>query len=304
MNKEILISKWLDNNLNDQELQAFKNLEDYDDLVKLNNNLQAFKADDYDTSKQLENVLSAITPIAIGSKKQASKHWFKPLMRIAAILAVSFSLYYYTTTLDTKISTEYAQKTTIELPDASSVSLNAKSYLAFNKKDWKHEREVELHGEAFFKVAKGGTSFKVKTTSGTVRVYGTQFNVKQRDNYFEVICYEGLVGVTYKSKETKLKPGDSFLIIDGKTIAKEKENRTTPSWLNNVSTFRSLPYKTVIAEFERQYQVDVTLIGIDSEQLFTGSFAHDNMDVALKSITLPLHATYSKSNNTITLKGE
>jgi len=298
MNREELISKWLDNNLNNQELKAFKNLEDYDDLVKLNNNLQAFKADDYDTSKQLENVLSAIK-----SKRQTPTHWFKPLMRVAAILAVCFSLYYYTTTLDTKISTEYAQKTTIKLPDASSVSLNAKSYLAFNKKDWKHEREVELHGEAFFKVAKG-SSFKVKTTSGTVKVYGTQFNVKQRDNYFEVICYEGLVGVTHNSQETKLKPGDSFLIIDGKTIAKEKENRTMPSWLNNASTFRSLPYKTVIAEFERQYHVDITLIGIESEQLFTGSFAHDNMDVALKSITLPLHATYSKTNNTITLKGE
>ena len=298
MNREELILKWLDNNLNDQELKAFKNLEDYDDLLKLNNNLQAFKADEYDTSKQLENVLSTIR-----SKKQLPTHWFKPLMRVAAILAVCFSLYYYTTTLDTKISTEYAQKTTIELPDASRVSLNAKSYLAFNKKDWKHERALERHGEAFFKVAKG-SSFKVKTTSGIVTVYGTQFNVKQRDNYFEVICYEGLVGVTHNSQETKLKPGDSFLIIDGKTIAKERENRTMPSWLNNASTFRSLPYKTVIAEFERQYHVNITLIGIDSEQLFTGSFAHDNMDVALKSITLPLHVTYSKSNNTITLKGE
>ena len=59
MNREELILKWLDNNLNDQELKAFKNLEDYDDLVKLNNNLQTFKADNYDTSKQLENVLSA-----------------------------------------------------------------------------------------------------------------------------------------------------------------------------------------------------------------------------------------------------
>ncbi|PWH83361.1 anti-sigma factor [Algibacter marinivivus] len=299
MKREELISKWLDKNLNDQELKAFKNLEDYNDLVKLNTNLQAFKADNYNTSAELENVLSKIK----SKNAQPKTHWIKPFMRVAAILAVCFSLYYYTTTLDTTISTEYAQKTTIELPDASSVSLNAKSHLAFNKKDWKNDREVQLQGEAFFKVAKG-SSFKVKTTSGTVTVYGTQFNVKQRDNYFEVICYEGLVGVTYNTQETKLKPGNSFLIIDGKVIAKEKENRTMPSWLNNASTFRSLPYKTVIAEFERQYNVDVTLIGIDSNQLFTGSFAHDNIELALKSITLPLHATYSKSNNTITLKGE
>ncbi|ULC60274.1 FecR family protein [Flaviramulus sp. BrNp1-15] len=298
MNREELILKWLDNNLNPQELEAFKKLEDYNDLVKLNTSLQAFKVDNYDTSAALENILSTIK-----SKKQQPKHWFKPLMRVAAILAVCFSLYYYTTTLDTTIKTEYAQKTTIELPDASSVSLNAKSLLVFNKKDWKKERNVELKGEAFFKVAKG-SSFNVITKSGTVTVYGTQFNVKHWDNYFEVICYEGLVGVTHNSLETKLKPGDSFLIIDGKIIAKEKENRSTPSWLNNESTFKSLPYKMVIAEFERQYNVDITLLGIDSTQLFTGSFTHDNLDVALKSITLPLHVTYSKTNNTITLKRE
>ena len=298
MNKETLISKWLNNDLNDQELEAFKMLEDYDDLVKLNDSMQAFKAEDYDTSRELESVLKTIK-----TTKKQSIHWVKPFMRAAAILTICFSLYYYTTTIDTTITTEFAQKTTIELPDASSVSLNAKSLLAFNKNSWKNEREVTLEGEAFFKVAKG-SSFHVLTKSGIVTVYGTQFNVKQRDNYFEVICYEGIVGVSYNSQEIKLKPGDSFLIIDGKQIAKEKEKRTTPSWLNNESMFKSLPYKEVIAEFERQYQVDITLVNIDTNQLFTGSFAHNNLEVALKAITLPLHVTYSKTNRTIILKRE
>lgn len=298
MNREELISKWLNNDLNDQELESFKMLEDYNDLVKLDNGIQAFKAEDYNTSAELETVLKTIkTP------KKPSTHWVKPLMRVAAVLAICFSIYYYTTTIDTTVTTQFAQKTLVELPDNSSVNLNAKSLLAFNKNSWKNEREVTLEGEAFFKVAKG-SSFNVITTSGTVSVYGTQFNVKQRAHYFEVICYEGLVGVTYNSQETKLKPGDSFLIIDGKQIAKEKENRSTPSWVNNESTFKSLPYKEVIAEFERQYDVDITLLNIDSNQLFTGSFAHNNLEVALKAITLPLHVTYSKTNRTITLKRE
>jgi len=130
------------------------------------------------------------------------------------------------------------------------------------------------------------------------------FNVKQRGNYFEVICYEGLVGVTHNAKQTTLSPGDSFLIIDGELIATEKENRSTPSWLNNESYFKSLPFKEVIAEFERQYNITIDSKSIDIEQLFTGSFAHEDIDLALKSITLPLHLTYSKSNNTITLKRE
>jgi ferric-dicitrate binding protein FerR (iron transport regulator) len=298
MNREALILKWLNNDLNDQEFEAFKALEDYDDLVKLHTNLQHFKADNYDTSTELENVLSTIK-----STSAPKNNWLKPLLRVAAVLAICFSVYYYTTTLNTTVTTQLAQKTTVELPDASTVSLNAKSLLAYNKNDWKKERNVDLQGEAFFKVAKG-SSFNVKTTSGTVTVYGTQFNVKQRDNYFEVICYEGLVGVTYNTKETKLTPGDSFLVIDEKIIAKEKEHRSTPSWLNNESDFKSVPFKQVVAEFERQYNVEVTLMNVDATQLFTGSFTHDNLDVALKSIALPLQVTYSKQNNTIILKRE
>ncbi|WP_242132683.1 FecR family protein [Aestuariivivens marinum] len=299
MDREKLILKWLNNDLNDQELQAFKTLEDYDDLERLNNNLQSFKADDYDSSSELEKVLSSIKT----KKTQITRHWIKPFMRVAAILAICLSVYYYSTMVDTTYITDVAQKTIIQLPDASSVSLNAKSTLVFNKKDWKKERDVTLEGEAFFKVSKGST-FNVITESGTVTVYGTEFNVKQRDNYFEVICYEGLVGVTHNDHETKLKPGDSFLIIDGKLIAKEKENRSTPSWLNNESQFKSIPFKAVVSEFERQYGVNFTLMGIDSTQLFTGSFSHDNIDIALQSITLPLHLTYSKENNTIILKRE
>tara|TARA_R110000868_G_scaffold116204_5_gene309676 strand:- start:37 stop:930 length:894 start_codon:yes stop_codon:yes gene_type:complete len=297
MKKEVLISKWLDNDLNDQELEAFKKLEDYDDLMTLSNNLKAFKADDYDTSQQLESVLKTI------KNTHKKTHWIKPFIRVAAILAISFSLYYYTTTLDTTISTAYAEMTTVKLPDASTVSLNAKTYLAYNKKSWKHERHVELDGEAFFKVAKGST-FIVNTKAGTVAVYGTKFNIKQRENYFEVICYEGVVGVTYNSQLSKLKAGDRFLIIDGKIIATEKENNATPSWLHNESQFKSLPYKMVLEEFERQYNVTLVVQNIDTEQLFSGSFGHNNLEVALNAITLPLHLTYSKTGHTITLKRE
>ena len=299
MKREELISKWLDHNLNDQEFEAFKNLEDYDDLIKLNNNLQNFKANEYNANIALQNILST-------NKNKITKQpklWVKSLIKVAAILAICFSVYFYTNALDTTINTAIAEKTVIELPDNSNVSLNAKSTIVFNKNKWKKERNIILQGEAFFKVAKG-SSFTVNTKSGTITVYGTEFNVKQRKNYFEVICYEGLVGVTYNSQETKLKPGDRFLIMDGKKNVNEKENAPTPSWLNNESKFKSLPFKEVIAEFERQYKVNFILLNVDDKQLFTGSFPHNNIDKALKLITLPSQLSYKKKENSIILKRE
>ncbi len=299
MKREDLIQKWLDHNLTSDELKAFKQLEDYDDLVKLSNGMQHFKAPEYNTSEALSNVMQNINT----SKQPPQKKWLSIAMSIAAVFVISFGIYFFTINQDTLVNTQLAEKTTIELPDASSVALNSLSEITFNSHKWDKNRTVDLKGEAFFKVEKG-SSFNVNTVYGTVTVYGTQFNVKQRENYFEVICYEGLVGVTYKGKETKLHAGESFLLLNGKLIEKEKELKTQPSWLNNESYFKSMPYKEVIAEFERQYDVNFHVINLDSSQLFTGSFTHNNIENALKSITLPLHLTYKKTDNTITLKRE
>ncbi|WP_456438021.1 FecR family protein [Psychroserpens sp.] len=298
MNKEELIQKWLDHDLNAQEFEAFKQLEDFEALTKLDTNLKYFKAPEYNTSENLEQVMSTIK-----ISNQNNTNWLSAAIKIAAVFVICFGVYFYTTTLDTTINTIVSQKQSVELPDASIVELNAMSSLAFNESDWASNREVSLKGEAFFKVAKG-SKFDVKTEDGIISVLGTQFNVKQRDNYFEVICYEGKVAVTHKTNTTKLLPGDSFFILDGKLIITEKENQSTPSWLQNQSRFRSLPYREVIAEFERQHDVFISLEKIDDSQLFTGSFTHNDIEIALKSITLPLHLTYSKTDNIITLKRE
>ena len=44
---------------------------------------------------------------------------------------------------------------------------------------------------------------------------------------------------------------------------------------------------------------------LDSTQLFTGTFKHDNLELALKSVTLPLNLRYQLKNDaTIVLSRE
>jgi transmembrane sensor len=298
MNREDLIKKWLDNNLNSEEQIAFENLVDYNNLNKMNNALQDFEAPHFDTNTAYNSFKTKLN-----SKPTAKKQWFKPLLKIAAILAIGFSFYYYTTNLDSNFNTKIAQHTTIELPDESVVELNSNSSLVFNKKSWSESRQVKLEGEAFFKVAKG-QKFDVITEDGIVSVLGTQFNVKQRENYFEVTCYEGLVAVRYKDKKQQLKPGINFKVIDGKYIANEKEIITQPSWLKGESYFKATPLKYVISELKNHYKIKVNADEIDTSRLFTGTFIHNNLDLALQSITIPLNLTFSKLDNTIILKRE
>lgn len=297
MEREELIKKWLDNNLNPEEQIAFEQLEDYSDLIKMDSALKGFKAPEFATDQAFQ----ALKPKLIKSNKGTL--WYGPLLRIAAILAVGFSIYYYTTTLETEVDTAIAEQTTIKLPDNSTVALNANSTLSFNENRWENSREVELQGEAFFKVAKG-QRFDVITSGGTVSVLGTQFNVKQREAYFEVTCYEGLVGVSHNNAMVKLQPGDSFIIIDGKQIANEKENAVQPQWLQGESSFKNVPLKFVLDEFKNQYKYTIHSDDIDMSRLFTGSFIHNNLDLALKSVTIPLNLSYSISGQSIYLKRE
>lgn len=296
MTREELIQKWLDHSLNSEEQKAFEQLEDYKDLMQLNSALQSFKSPEFSVDKNYEALKPKLNT-------RTSQSWHKPLLKIASILAICLSVYYYTTTLDSTFNTEIASQTTIKLPDASEVILNANSNLVFNENNWDKKREVQLNGEAFFKVAKG-ERFDVVTKDGIVSVLGTQFNVKQRDGFFEVICYEGLVGVKTKDNYTELQPGNSLKIIDGKLFANEKEITTQPSWLRGESNFISAPLKHVITELENYYDIKIVVDKADTNRLYTGGFTHKNLDLALQSVTIPLNLSYRKSGTSIVLKRE
>ncbi|MCH2196509.1 FecR domain-containing protein [Kordia sp.] len=296
MRREDLIQKWLDHALTPEEFEAFKQLEDYEELTKMQSALQYFKAPEVDVDAAYNTVTT--------TRKDTSKptSWFKPLLKIAAILVIGFGTYLYATlpTLTTH-ETIAANKTLVKLPDTSEVALNAVSSLSFDEDAWEEKREVNLDGEAYFKVAKGKT-FNVITDDGIVTVLGTEFNVKQRDDLFEVFCYEGSVKVTYNDTSVVLKPGQRYLILDGKEFRNEEENRKEPTWIHNESSFKSLPLQEVIQEFERQYNVTVKANNIDTSQIVTGSFTHSDIDAALQAITMPLKLKYQKKQNSIILK--
>ena len=191
-----------------------------------------------------------------------------------------------------------AENTEITLPDSSEILLNAESKVSYSEKNWETKREISLDGEAFFKVAKG-KKFTVTTQQGKVTVLGTQFNVENRDDFFEVTCYEGLVSVTFNGTEFKLPAGNSAVAIDGIIKKSKVEVNGQPSWVNNESTFKSIPLKYVLAELQRQHDLEVSLDDIDENQLFTGTFSNSNLDLALKSISTPLQISFKLEGNKV-----
>jgi len=296
MKKEILIKKWLDNELTADELKEFKQLEEYDSYVKLSEKAQFFKAPDYSSTEAYEKFKTIIEEKR--SRKNNKKIYFL-IAQMAAAFIIGFGLFsvIFSSGLTT-IKTLASENQTVILPDNSIVKLNSLSEISYSEKKWNKKRKLDLKGEAYFKVAKGAT-FLVETSSGVVSVHGTQFNVKSRNNYFEVQCFEGLVSVVIDEKEIMLPAGNVVQIVNGVRRG-NKISRYSPTWLDNKSSFVSVPLSEVISEFERQYNVFVKA-EINTEVLFTGMFVNNNKEEALKSITIPFDLKYSIDGNKITL---
>ncbi|MCX2720336.1 FecR family protein [Lentiprolixibacter aurantiacus] len=302
MNKEELINKWLSGTLTQEESSAFESLEDAAFLKGIVDNASAFKASHFSSPGDYSQLKDRL------GKKDESKgkiRWIGPLLRVASVVLIGFVLSYFLWPGSvTKIDTRIGEQTTITLPDESRVTINAVSELAFNERKWDKNRQVRLIGEAFFDVVKG-SKFKVITPEGEITVLGTEFNVKQRGDFFEVSCYEGKVQVVSGNYKVILEVGDKFRSSGGK-FTTGKNSFSAPQWTQNTSTFERVAISEVFTELERQFGISVTFENVDSTLLFTGGFTHGDLENALKSITEPLNLHYSitETNNVRVMPGE
>jgi len=294
MDQEELEKKWLNNDLTNDETLLFEKLEDAQYNKQIIDGAQYFKASHFSNADDFNLFKDQYEKHKIPVKRIS---WLNPFLKIASVVIVSlgiyFSFFFYS---DTQINTLVSEKKTLELPDHSLVTLNALSRLSYNKSSWKESRKLNLNGEAFFKVTKGKT-FDVITDLGIITVVGTQFNVKDRNNYFEVKCFEGVVKVVSDTIIRFLKAGDSYQILNGK-FSEGKTINKTPKWTENMSVFEAIPIKEVFAEMERQYDIEI-VYKMNSNRLFTGGFVHDNLENALNAVTIPMNLSYERSSSNL-----
>ena len=299
--QENYLAKWLNNELTEEELAVFKKSDEYASYQRILEASKTMEGPDFD----VEDALQAIKNKRILQEPKVVQ--LKPFRRFlkvaAAVTIIMVGSYFYLNTLNENITTQFAENKEVILPDSSEIIMNADSKIAYSKKKWDTERNVSLNGEAFFKVAKG-ERFTVTTDHGTVAVLGTQFNVEGREGFFEVTCFEGLVSVSYKGSETKLPAGTSFMVVEGKIVLAEEPKNLNPSWMDNESTFKSIPLKYVLDEFQRQHNVKVKTQNIDLGKLFTGTFSNTNTDLALQSISVPSRIKFKLEGNKVLFYAE
>ncbi len=297
MDKDFILHKWMNDEASTDEIEQLKSSPDYVTYMEIAEASAQFEVPINDVEANFDAITSKI-------KKTSKVRKLNPLftvLKIAAALAVIFASYIYFENSNTTIRTQIAEKQNFQLPDNSEVVMNSNSSIEYNKKKWNDQRELTLDGEAYFKVTKGNT-FKVNTSAGVVTVLGTQFNVYTRDEAFYISCYEGLVSVTLNDTLIKLPAGDKLMIENGAILMHSSNIPTTiPSWTANESSFKNTKIALVLEELKRQYSIKLTAKFNGTDQRFTGSFTHSDLNLALKSICNPLHLAYTIEEESVTI---
>lgn len=289
---DIFLAKWIAGEITDIDLQKLISVEDFISYKKIKETLVLAK-NLKPKSNSLKNIRKKIDQ---NNKEKVRKLYAKWFSTVAATVLFFIGFYHFLGSDLIVNKSNIGEQKEMALLDNSKVILNANSELRFDKKTWKNKREVFLNGEAYFKVQKGKT-FIVKTRNGNISVLGTEFKVVSNSDYFEVVCYEGSVKVFHENFNRILKPNDAFRKINGNEIENWQSKVKKPTWINGESSFRSVPIKYVISKFESQYNITFNTNKIDDSIIYTGSFTHKNIDIALQSVFGASNIKYEKTNS-------
>lgn len=292
MEEKYMLAKWINNELTTEEMNDFKKSQDYSIYKNIKEYSAQLKTKEFDE----DDLLNKIKLRKNDSTKviQIAQNWF---FRIVALILISLGVFMFYQENNSVVEfVEKGHKSTFVLPDNSEITLNSDSELKYKDKNWENNRILHLTGEAYFKVAKG-KKFEVNTNLGKVTVLGTQFNVKARNNRFDVVCFEGKVKVNYNDKTIILKQSDKVSFENNDLIIQKKTAETMPSWLENEIVFDQEQLKNILEEIERQYNISIKCDLESTNQLFTGEIPNNNIEVALQIIATTFQLKTKKVSN-------
>lgn len=188
--------------------------------------------------------------------------------------------------------TEYGEQQTIQLPDGSTVQLNANSTLTLDERwDTNTRREVWLEGEAYFSVEKKPATqakFVVRTPGLNVEVLGTQFNVNTKEETTQVVLDEGQVKLlTVNEDSTRtitMIPGEvaNYSKLTHKINKQRIDTQPYSTWKDGYLTYQAATLSEVLDDVHATY--GYTIVIQDSlllDETITGALSAQDLDALL-----------------------
>lgn len=242
------------------------------------------------SSEMLQSIKQKMVAKKVSPLKWRREIWLSAAAAVLLLIAVSLTLWVKSSNQLLVHNTEFGEWKTLELPDGSSVKLNANSEIRFAS-TWVEgsDRQVWLKGEAFFKVEKKpatNAKFKVVTENLQVEVLGTSFNVSSRGSRTDVFLEEGLIKLELGDREETLNPGDYLAYSKEEDAILERHNETTTelhtSWKDGVLELKDKSIQAILLKIEEIYGVKTKVLKPSLlKEIKTVSVPMDKLEVAL-----------------------
>lgn len=250
-------------------------------------------------------------------RKPEKRFSFIPYLRYVAIVAVILSIgwggFRLIRSNQEKVLTymevhvKNGEHKRIILPDGTSVTLNAGSYLRYPREFITDVRRIEMNGEAFFEVTRDEEKpFLIHTKDADVKVLGTSFNVKafDMDEQLTVSVQTGKVQVDLPEAMMRLLPDEQFVMdkTKGEFQKRNEDARLSTVWIKGGLYFNRSPIRTVVNELVRMYNRTIEFApGAEYDDYIYGEHDNKSLEAVLKSIQYSTDIKYRIENDKIVL---
>lgn len=203
--------------------------------------------------------------------------------------------------------TEYGKQSNLKLSDGSIVKLNAGTKLVYPEKFIGNKRELKLHGQAFFDVARNENApFIINTTDMQITVLGTSFDIKSfdEDNISKVTVLSGTVKVvlTGQNDSIVLSANDQLVYDAVQKAYKTRvvDAKETIAWINGVLKFDDSPLTDVFSQMQRWYNVEINFSkGVDLNCTVSGRHKNEGLKTVLEALQFSLGLQFEYDNDTV-----
>ena len=231
---------------------------------------------------------------------------------VLLLIASSFGVWKvaFNTNFQNQHIAHYGEWKTIDLPDGSTVYLNANSSLQLTDNwDAANNRKVRLDGEAYFEVAKKPLTqakFQVITEDLTIEVLGTQFNVNTKSANTEVFLEEGKIKLDLGESATMMAPGDFIAYSKSKQqiVERKKMQADLPgAWRSGVVTIKNKTVTEIAETIENIYGLHIVLLNDTLKtEIRTIAIPIDRLELAIPILETTLQATIERKGNQLIVK--
>lgn len=309
LDEELEVRNW--ESVSDERKKELARLKNIWVISGLDNGMDLGKRDE-----QIERILAIIRQLNSQAKKRTL---FQKVTRYAAaailLAGISGTIGYYISYSKfnsppqfTEIFVPKGERSTVLLPDGSTVQLNSESCLKFASEFHSPTRKVSLSGEAFFNVTPNKSKpFIVEMKDFSIEVLGTSFDVScyPNDSLITTFLQSGKVKINSgKSDDVFLSPNEAYFYNKATQESKKikvKDHRYM-DWTTGRLTINSETIGEFAKKLERRFNVKFEFGDAEAKNhIYSGSIKDEDINTLLEALTFASDIAYKRSGDTITL---